>query len=68
MVCKLSLIMGILKREVKTMSEKETSFPNVSLGGKLPMEKGKGNSGPVRRGGSEDREKNFRNGKATRTE
>ena len=50
------------------MSEKETSFPNVSLGGKLPMEKGKGNSGPVRRGGSEDREKNFRNGKATRTE
>lgn len=41
--------MGTLSTEVKTMNESRKDFPNVSLGGKIPMDKGRGDSGPVRR-------------------
>ncbi|MFE8700464.1 hypothetical protein ACFYKX_07555 [Cytobacillus sp. FJAT-54145] len=42
------------------MREKETFFPNVSLGGKLPKDKGKDNKGPERRDQIGDNDKDFK--------
>lgn len=49
------------------MKEKNIPIPNVSLGGKLPMDKGKGDSGPVRRDGRGDQDGSFSNRKTSST-
>jgi hypothetical protein len=47
------------------MPDQEPFIPNVSLGGKLPKQKGPGDSGPMRQDNRGDQDSSFSNRKTS---